>query len=151
MAASVPSVSMDRSVQLPIMMPPTWELPTTARASAAFLTPTIRTWASLSRVDIAARSPQNGGAGAAGTWSGPDIGVTALDSAPLTCVDDSAAVRVGAEEQPASSSGTAVNAAKARRDTRETIRTWWHDARRTRKSETGRTVGGTAGSTGPAC
>ena len=59
---------IDRSVQLPIMMPPTWWLSTTARASSAPVTPTISSWASLSLGDIAAStSPQAGGAGAAGT------------------------------------------------------------------------------------
>ena len=59
---------IDRSVQLPIMMPPTCWLATTARASSAPVTPTISSWASLSRVDIAAStSPQAGGTGAAGS------------------------------------------------------------------------------------
>ena len=73
MSASEPSDSIDRSVQLPIMMPPTWWSATTARASAAPVTPTISSCASLSRVDMAAStSPQAGGAGAAGngTFSG---------------------------------------------------------------------------------
>ncbi|MCX6483794.1 MAG: alpha-(1-_3)-arabinofuranosyltransferase family protein, partial [Mycobacterium sp.] len=48
---------------------------TTARASVAFFTPTMSNWASLSRADSADTSPQTGGAGAAGTCSGPAIGV----------------------------------------------------------------------------
>ena len=59
---------IDRSVQLPIMMPPTCWLSTTARASSAPVTPTINSCASLSRTDIeASTSPQAGVAGAAGS------------------------------------------------------------------------------------
>ena len=61
-----PSVSIDRSVQLPMKMPPTWLSVTTARASAAFCTPTIKSCASLSRSGIDWTS-HAAGAGAAGT------------------------------------------------------------------------------------
>ena len=49
-------------------MPPTWWLSTTARASSAPVTPTISSWASLSRVDIAGQHAAAGrsAAGAAG-------------------------------------------------------------------------------------
>ncbi len=40
---------MDRSVSLPMRMPPTWKSVTTALASAASRTPTISSWANLSR------------------------------------------------------------------------------------------------------
>ena len=65
---------IDRSVQLPIMMPPTCWLSTTARASSAPVTPTINSCASLSRTDIeASTSPQAGGAGAAGSGLSSEV------------------------------------------------------------------------------
>ncbi len=65
---------IDRSVQLPIMMPPTRWLSTTARASSAPVTPTINSCASLSRTDIdASTSPQAGGAGAAGSGLSSEV------------------------------------------------------------------------------
>ena len=56
MSVSDPSESIDKSVQLPMKMPPTWWLSTTALASAAPVTPTMSSCASLSRVDMPASS-----------------------------------------------------------------------------------------------
>ena len=87
MSVSEPSDTIDKSVQLPIMMPPTCWLSTTARASAASLTPTIKSCASLSRVDIcdssAGPSPHAGAGmstGAAGTAVAAIAGVGASES-----------------------------------------------------------------------
>ena len=77
MSASDPSESIDRSVQLPMKMPPTWWLSTTARASAAPVTPTISSCASLSRVDMpassASPSPHAGAAGPAAGAAAPAV------------------------------------------------------------------------------
>ena len=128
MSGSEPSDSIDRSVQLPTMMPPTWWSATTARASAAPVTPTISSWASLSRVDMAASSadpsPQAGGTGAAGSGT---FGVAG------------AAVVVGGLGDGEHANSNAVNAASAvpvcsseatRLGLRGTgIRQWCHSAR----------------------
>lgn len=134
-------MSIERSVQLPIMMPPTWWLPTTARASAALRTPTMSSWASLSRVDMAASMaeplPQAGGAGAAGGLSGPESGVTVADSAAPTSLGGAAVVvRCAVVEQPARSTGTAASAAAVRTENRRVgIRPCCHE-RRTRAAAT---------------
>ena len=69
-------MSIDRSVQLPIMMPPTCWSVTTERASAASVTPTVSSWASLSRGDRLARSHT----GAAGSGALVDIGLCSGDA-----------------------------------------------------------------------
>jgi hypothetical protein len=50
-------------------IPPTWSVVTTRRASAALVTPTISSWASLSRIGIVvsndAGTPQVSGGGVA--------------------------------------------------------------------------------------
>src|SRR6202020_46511 len=66
-------LKIPRSVQLPMKIPPTWLPLTTARASSAFFTPTISSWATLSRVDSLAAgrggSAQPGDAGDAAPGS----------------------------------------------------------------------------------
>lgn len=108
-------MSIDRSVQLPTKIPPTLWSSTTARASAPPRTPTISSWASLSRVLIEASSsgpaPQAGDAGEAG--SGPASGVTLALATPMP---EPAGAEVGAgAEQPLTASGTTVRTAAARR------------------------------------
>src|SRR3984957_16833230 len=64
---TMPFVNIDRSVQLPMKMPPTWLLATTAWVSSPLRPPTTNSRASLSRGDIddriAAGSPHAGLAG----------------------------------------------------------------------------------------
>ena len=95
MSVSDPSDTIDKSVQLPIMMPPTWWVSTTARASAASLTPTISSCASLSRVDMldssAGPSPHAG----AGISRGRRAAVAAIAGV----VPESAAASCGAGGQ----------------------------------------------------
>src|SRR5262249_29243503 len=95
MSASGPWKS-DRSVQLPMKVPPTWKPLTTARASSAFFTPTMSSWASLSRVDNCAGmvvgSAHTGGAGAAaGLLDAVDDGGRAVCSPQAATSADAAA------------------------------------------------------------
>ncbi len=76
-------------------------------------------------MDSALRSPQNGFAGAAGTWIGPAIGVTAL-WAELTWSEEDDWGRVAGAEHPAIIRGTAAHAAMVRK---LTIRTCSHGSR----------------------
>src|SRR5258708_6228345 len=97
MLVSDPSESIDRSVQLPMKMPPTWWLSTTARASAAPVTPTMSSCASLSRVDMPANSagpsPHAGAAGPAAAGAA----VVAMVGA-VTDVDGRAACSADGEQ-----------------------------------------------------
>jgi hypothetical protein len=107
MSVSDPSDSIDRSVQLPMKMPPTWCASTTARASAAPVTPTMSSWPSLSRVDRPANSacpsPHAGGAGAAGSGMLAAVVVATVVFTGL-----------GAGEHASSSPDSAASAHKAR-------------------------------------
>ena len=79
MSVSDPSDSIDRSVQLPMKMPPTWWFSTTARASAAPVTPTISSCASLSRdVMLASSADPSPHAGITGTSAGAGAAVAAI-------------------------------------------------------------------------
>ena len=135
MSGSEPSDSIDKSVQLPTMMPPTWWSATTARASAAPVTPTISSCASLSRVDMAASSagpsPQAGG----GTFSGA-FGVAGAAAVVSGLGDGDAAGSPSAGEHANSSAGNAASAVPVCRSEatrvrlRDTsIRPWCHSAR----------------------
>ena len=94
------------------MMPPTLWSATAARASAAPVTPTISSWASLSRVDSDAMSPHTSGPGAAGNGRSSEalLGVAAVGTGSgAACGCTSAA-----GEQAISSADNAVRAARAR-------------------------------------
>ncbi|BBX10501.1 hypothetical protein MAIC_53040 [Mycolicibacterium aichiense] len=122
---------------------------TTLRASAAPLTPTISTWASLSRVDIALSnpgpSPHAGGAGEAGAGTGPANGTELADDGVLTGPEDDAAGREAVPEQPTSSRGSADRAATPRIENRRLgIRTCCHGPRRG-PTKVGRVLGLPAG------
>ena len=110
-ASGAPSI--ERSVQLPIMMPPTLCSATAACASAAPVTPTISSWASLSRVDSDAMSPHTAGAGAAGNGLSREakFGAKAL---LLVAAGGAAASVDWAGEQATSSPDSAVTAQSVR-------------------------------------
>src|SRR5262249_48565954 len=74
---SAPLVSIERSGQPPMKVPPTWYFATTARASSASVTPTINSWASLSRTPMANRASSLQ-TGAADGGNGPATGFAAL-------------------------------------------------------------------------
>ena len=118
MSPSEPSVSIDLSVQLPMKMPPTWLSATTALASAPLRTPTINSWASLSRRGIAWTS-HAAGAGAAGTGLASGRADEAEPADAGTAGFGAAAGRVSAFEQAASTTpraaGNAIVAARVRR------------------------------------
>ena len=82
-SASAPSVNIDKSVSLPMMMPPTWRSVTTALASAASRTPTISSWASLSRVGRSAGTA-GGSAHTRGAGAAAGVGLVADGLGPST-------------------------------------------------------------------
>ena len=112
MLVSEPSESIDRSVQLPMKMPPTWWLSTTARASSAPVTPTISSCASLSRVDMPASSACTLAACRRGAAAGAGAAVAAIVDA--VAEEDGAAGCSAAGEQ--ASSRPDIAASKHSRD-----------------------------------